>query len=167
MDIPKLPKLDRLPMRSSSEIEDKEIWTPSWNCYCCEDSGLVKSSLVKLVIPDFNFDRDKLPLCQNDGCYKSDYFETELLSGCLDRRLTPDICRTLDHIARADWKETIEQRRRGLPGKKRSARSEVSSEQGGTKQIDFSEVVKSLRKRSRTSEEEFLSQRRHADEKNR
>ncbi len=150
MDLPKLPKLERLPMRSESEVKDKEIWQPSWSCYCCEDKGLVRPSLVKLVIPSYDYDKDKLPVCTNSICTAGDRFDSESFSGCLDHRLTPDICGTLDHIARADWKETIEQRRKGLPEKK----------------IDFSSVVKSLRKRPRSSEEEFLAQRKHLDERN-
>ena len=63
MDIPKLPQLERLPMRLESEVKDKEIWQPRWKCFCCEDSGLVKPNLVKLVIPSYDYAKDKLPRC--------------------------------------------------------------------------------------------------------
>ena len=147
MDIPKLPQLERLPMRLESEVKDKEIWQPRWNCFCCEDSGLVKPNLVKLVIPSYDYGKDKLPRCQN--CEAGEHYENPAFDGCLDFRLNEDICQKLDNIARTDWKQVIGKKQRGEK----------------LFEIDYSTVVKSLRKRSRSQQEQELAQRNHLEER--
>ncbi|WP_460202797.1 hypothetical protein [Scytonema sp. NUACC21] len=47
------------------EDQEKEIWFPNWNCFCCQDTGKVQLNLARLVIPNYNDNRDRLPICQN------------------------------------------------------------------------------------------------------
>jgi hypothetical protein len=63
-----LPQLPSQPIRPELQNEDAEIWQPSWKCFCCQDRGIVQSHLVRLVIPDYNHSRDRLPICQSSEC---------------------------------------------------------------------------------------------------
>ncbi|MCC5640863.1 hypothetical protein LC593_34565 [Nostoc sp. CHAB 5844] len=98
-----LPIFEPLSVRSKQE-EDKELWQPSWNCFCCQDTGKIQPSLIRLVMPDYNYDRDRLPICQL--CTKSnDLFHLNEF-GVLDTRFDLYLCKKLDAIARDDWKRT-------------------------------------------------------------
>ncbi|MFB2832921.1 hypothetical protein [Floridanema evergladense] len=102
------------------ENEDKEIWQPKWNCFCCHDSGIVNGNLVRLVIPDYKALSDKRPLCQN--CEVSDRFHSddlpEYIAASHDYRFTREICKYLDEFGRKDWSETLklwhEKKKQGL-----------------------------------------------------
>lgn len=64
-----LPKFERLPILPKKEEQDKEIWQPSWNCFCCQDTGQIQAHLVRLIIPDYNPNRDRIVLLlQLDLC---------------------------------------------------------------------------------------------------
>jgi len=119
-----LPQLPPEPMRPEEEKpEGKEVFYPSWQCFCCQDTGKVQPHLVRHVIPAYNYDRDRLPVCQNLGCKKgANFFH---LQGCIDMRLTAEICQELDRINREDWRQTQERRlidikslsqKRAMPG---------------------------------------------------
>ena len=142
----KLPKLERLAMRPEEEVppDQKEQWKPSWKCFCCQDTGKVSPHLARLVIPNYNYDRDRFPICQNCNLGH----EWLHLEGCYDSRLTSDICKELDQIARDDWEQT---RRKWHKSVKTRLQLEINSV---TKNM-------SLRKRSRTHEEQQLAQYRH------
>ena len=103
-----LPRFDRELMRPE-EIEaretGKQIWFPTWKCFCCHDTGFVNSRLVKLVIPNYNHDEDKLPICQNLSCDQhQQYSSSTIISSSLDWRFGDEICQKLDAIEREEWR---------------------------------------------------------------
>ncbi|MEA5626891.1 hypothetical protein [Nostoc sp. UHCC 0251] len=101
-----LPIFERLPINEQTENNDKEIWQPSWHCFCCQDTGLIYRHLIELIIPDFDPNRDRIPVCQ--GCNKFDNYHLKEY-GVLDLRFDLYICKKLDAIARDGWKRTTQQ----------------------------------------------------------
>jgi hypothetical protein len=99
-----LPTFERSPILPN-EQEDKEIWQPRWNCFCCQDTGQIQTHLVRLVIPDYDGNRDRFPVCQ--GCNKFDRHNLRDY-GVLDTRFDLFLCKKLDAISRADWKQVTE-----------------------------------------------------------
>ncbi|MHC5610533.1 MAG: hypothetical protein ACYTXA_05825 [Nostoc sp.] len=100
-----LPTFERSPILPN-EVEDKEIWQPRWHCFCCQDTGQIQAHLVSLIIPDYDHNRDRIPVCQ--GCNKFDNYHLKEY-GVLDLRFDLYICKKLDAIARDGWKKTTEQ----------------------------------------------------------
>ncbi|MDJ0713892.1 MAG: hypothetical protein QNJ54_06700 [Prochloraceae cyanobacterium] len=141
-----LPRLPRLVMNIAKQSEEKEIWQPKWNCFCCHDYGYVQPNLVRLIIPNYDSDKDKMPLCQR--CDAGERWSSPEIESSLDMRFDSEICTRLDEIERQNWKETTQQKQRQLMQK-----AFVATEQ----------VTKSLRTRSRTPEERNCARRRHED----
>lgn len=140
MNIEKLP---RVPMRREDEPGyEKEIWQPSWNCFCCHDTGIINQHLAVMVIDGYDSNRDKFPRCVNPGCKAGDHWDSEALTGCVDYRINAATCQKLDAIEREGWRQTVRQ-----------------------KQINIQALatMMSLRKRERTSIEEMEAQRRHEE----
>lgn len=142
-----LPQLPREPIRPELEgtEKEKELWQPTWRCFCCHDTGLVNSNLIKLVVPDYDHRRDKLIACQNRCCevgvdYKYD--------PNYDQRFTVGICIELDKISRDDWRRTILRQCELIQN--RNAIADVASRM-------------SLRRRERTQLEETEVQRRREE----
>lgn len=100
-----LPKLSRQPIRPEHEPgAEKEIWFPDWRCFCCHDSGKVLSSLVELIIPDYDRQRDLLVRCQHPQCEKGQDYAGDRQ---YDQRFSPGICIELDKVERGHWKGYI------------------------------------------------------------
>ncbi len=135
-----LPNLPRLPMRPEQEQSDPEIWQPSWSCYCCRDSGRVSAILAALVIPDYDPNRDRIPVCQAPGCRAGDKFMDSEFKGCVDMRLTATVCQQLDTTSRQDWRNTVKAQQKRL--------------------VNLN-CIKSLRQRPRTTDEEMLAHQKH------
>lgn len=100
-----LPKFERSPVDPRKEEEDKEIWQPSWKCFCCHDTGKIYPTLVRLVIADYDYDKDKIPICQNCNA-GSNWMH---LQSMIDTRIDFKICRHLDKFERENWKRTTQQ----------------------------------------------------------
>ncbi|MEH2252308.1 hypothetical protein [Nostoc sp.] len=100
-----LPKFERSPVNPRNEEEDKEIWQPSWKCFCCHDTGRIYPTLVRLVITDYDYDKDKIPICQNCNA-GSNWMHLQLM---IDTRIDFKICRHLDKFERENWKRTTQQ----------------------------------------------------------
>jgi len=100
-----LSQFERLPINEQTENEDKEIWQPKWNCFCCQDTGQIQAHLVRLIISDYDPNRDRIPVCQ--GCNKFDRHNLRDY-GVLDTRFDLFLCKKLDRIARDDWKQVTE-----------------------------------------------------------
>ncbi|MBD2682891.1 MULTISPECIES: hypothetical protein [Nostoc] len=100
-----LPQFERLPINPKKEEEDKEIWQPNWNCFCCQDTGQIQAHLVRLIISDYDPNRDRIPVCQ--GCNKFDRHNL-MDYGVLDTRFDLFLCKKLDRIAREDWKQVTQ-----------------------------------------------------------
>lgn len=140
-----MKKLPRLPMRPEQEPgADSEVWKPTWKCFCCHDYGIVRSHLAEIVIDSYDFNRDKLPRCQNHGCSAGSHYDSSAFAGCIDYRLNPAICQELDAIEREAWRQTLFQWHRTRK----------------CQQINFSKVVHNLRGTDRTSSEQMEAMRR-------
>lgn len=105
----KLPQLPSEPIRPETEDTDTETWQPSWNCFCCQDTGKVQPLLARLVIPDYNYDRDRLPICQSPGCDHGSNWG-HLGNNNIDMRFTSLICQQLDMHCREDWRQSTERK---------------------------------------------------------
>lgn len=143
-----LPKLSRSILRNENkpEYEGRQLWQPKWKCFCCHDSGIVNPHLAALIVPGYNPDQDKIPLCQNSGCNAGDHFlNNEEVERSLDMRFTQTICKQLDALHREDWKETTKQQFEQVVNIQEIARS------------------RSLRKRDRTPEENQLARQKHQE----
>ena len=97
-----LPKLQRC--KNPKATQDKEIWQPSWDCFCCHDTGLVIRP--QLVIEDYHDIEDLPVICQKPGCDAG----VHLKGRGLDERFSGKICATLDAICREDWQRTVERK---------------------------------------------------------
>lgn len=86
------------------ENQPQEIWQPHWDCFCCQDTGKIQLHLVKLVMPAYQWNRDRIPVCQN--CNQQYELHHLIDLGILDTRFSKSICQKLDKIAREDWKRT-------------------------------------------------------------
>lgn len=134
-----LPKISPLVVRAEDEPGyQKEIWQPTWNCFCCQDTGIVRPHLARLVIDGYDWNIHKLPACRNSKCNAATKF-SDPVAMMTDSRLTATICQQLDQLSREDWKQTTQLKHETLQ-----------------KLADS----KSLRTRERTSEEEEIAKER-------
>lgn len=139
-----MKKLPRVPMRPEDEPGvDKALWRPTWKCFCCHDTGIVRSHLAATVIDGYDSNQDKLPRCQNPGCNSGSHFDGESLTHCIDYRLTSEICQELDANEREVWNETLLKQHQY--------------------RIDTSKIGRNFRKRDRTPEEEMEAQQKHQE----
>lgn len=105
----KLPELPPEPIRDEDKPGyQKKIWQPSWHCFCCEDTGIVRSRLAAMVIRGYDSSRDRLPICQAPSCNAG--MKWLHLEENIDMRLTSGICQELDRISREDWHQTIQKK---------------------------------------------------------
>ncbi|MGK7916479.1 MAG: hypothetical protein AB4038_13210 [Prochloraceae cyanobacterium] len=149
------PELEPIPMRREDEPGyEKEIWQPDWSCFCCRDTGIAINA-ARLVIKGWKLDSHKIPVCQEDGCQAGEKLANHperQVQASLDWRLNAPLCRQVDELERSSWREWVKQRQQ--------------SHLTNNKVIDYSAAVKSLRSRPRSSEEEHLAQRKHAEARN-
>ena len=140
------PKLERLLLRPELEEQPKKVWRPTWHCFCCEDTGYVKNFLIRLVIPDYDTDKDRNVACQN--CQRVSIYAQAIIDS-LDWRFTPDLCSELDRLEREDWARTVEKQ------------SELR--QRALELVDELAERKSISLRRRTPQEEMEVRRRHSE----
>lgn len=130
-------------MHSRPEIEeDKEIWQPRWNCFCCRDTGMVSLNLVKMIIPDYEDGTDLRVACQNPECLPGKDFRG---NHNFDQRFSLKICLQLQEYQKKNWQETVQEKQRILLETKLLAEN------------------MSMRCRPRTAEEENLAQVKHQE----
>lgn len=139
----KLPSLPREPIRPETEDPefDPEIWQPHWRCFACHDSGMVTGLLARLVIPDYDNDRDKPVACQHPRCEAGKHYRCNLN---YDQRFTAAVCAELDRFSREDWRKSAVSKMQRI----QEAASELARE-------------KSMRMRHRDTYEEQLATERH------
>lgn len=82
----KFEQLESWPIRPE-EQQEKEIWKPTWKCFCCQDTGKVQPDLVRQVIPTYDDNRDRVPICQNCNLGQQNWAHLNDL-GVIDQRLT-------------------------------------------------------------------------------
>ncbi|BAZ19512.1 hypothetical protein NIES4073_03820 (plasmid) [Kalymmatonema gypsitolerans NIES-4073] len=135
-----LPQIEPIVARVEDEPGyQREIWEPTWNCFCCQDTGIVRPHLASKVIKGYNWNIHKLPVCTRPNCNGF----TQLSAGIahmLDQRLTATVCQQLDQLERESWEETIKMQ---------------------FERIQQLAQAKSLRTRPRTPEEEEIARFRH------
>ena len=142
-NLPKLP-----PLYLQAEVKSgyqKQAWKPTWKCFCCHDSGLVRESLVRQVIDEYDPSNHKQVRCNASSCQSS---LSDNLFDTLDNRFSIALCDKLDLIERqmwAEWSKEQNQKRLRL--------------------ID-SNITKNLRLRSRTNYEQLEVERRHQNIRN-
>ena len=139
-------QLPSFPVRPKEETE-KEIFQPQWNCFCCRDTGKIQPDLVRRVIPTYNYDKDRIPMCQNCNQGQARWGHLNEL-GVIDQRLTFQICKKLDIMSREDWKQTISAWFEMARQRVESATNEIAQEH-------------SLRRRDRIQAEFILVQKNH------
>ncbi|MBE9129644.1 MULTISPECIES: hypothetical protein [unclassified Coleofasciculus] len=105
MTLPKLPR-QFVRLEDSPDYE-REIWQPSWRCFCCRDKGEVAPHLASLVVERYELGKDKIPRCQNPGCNAGENLDS-LGKSMVDYRFTAAICQQLDVIHREDWRQTTQ-----------------------------------------------------------
>lgn len=140
--------LQPLPTHPNQEATEKKIFFPSWNCFCCEDSGFVRSHLVRLVMPTFDWRRDKLPRCSN--CNAISTKPNLAKYNIVDKRFSMKLCVKLDKKSREDWALFAKNQQRNVIAQKaQQAAIELAQN-------------KSLRKRDRTPHEDLAQQQKHS-----
>lgn len=134
-----LPQLDPIVARPEDEPTfQREIWQPTWNCFCCQDTGVIRPHLIRLVMKDYNWNIHKIPACRNPKCNASSKLG-EAITHMLDCRVTATICHQLDQLSRDDWKQTTQ------------LKHETLQQLANTK---------SLRQRARSPEEDEIAKER-------
>lgn len=103
-----LPTFEPLPLIPPQKEEEKELFYPQWHCFCCQDSGIVAANLVKLVMPNYDDNRDKWVACQNLGCKRFNERWSGVTLDNFDTRFLPAICQKLDTKNRENWRSTVE-----------------------------------------------------------
>ena len=114
VDLPQFGRSLMRPEQSEAEKLGQEICFPNWKCFCCHDTGIVNPHLVERVISDYDYEKDKFPVCQNAGCQPGEKYINNLkISSSLDFRFDRELCQKLDLIHRQEWqlekKRTISQ----------------------------------------------------------
>ena len=145
-----LPKLPREQIRDEDKPGyEKQIWSPSWQCFCCQDTGKVHPHLVKLVIPGYDWDSDRIPICQKSKCkFGANWLHLGFAN--IDMRLNADICQELDKFSREDWRNTTQQQFEKYKKRIEASFNQIAQE-------------RSLTKKNRTQNDEREVQQRKAE----
>lgn len=142
-------KLKPIAMRPESEPDyDKRLWQPSWDCFCCHDTGFVIDKLAAYVIEGYISGQHKIAVCQATKC-QAEIGETLEASGSLDNRLTQEICDDLDSLEREEWARTLKEK------------CELRRQAKGM--VDELAERKSMRLRRRSLQEEMEVRRKHGE----
>ncbi|MBW4600503.1 MAG: hypothetical protein KME29_13125 [Calothrix sp. FI2-JRJ7] len=143
-------KILPIPVRTelTPKPEGEEIFKmPTWKCFCCHDTGWVRPHIAKLVIAEYDSNRDRTPVCQ--GCEQGrQWFH---LKGNIDTRLHQITCKELDKWERDNWEETVRTQFEKLLKNKDFVDESVS----------HIATAKSLRQRARISSEQSYAQYKH------
>ena len=142
-------KLKPIPLRPECSPDyEKQVWQPSWCCYCCHDTGFVIDRLAAKVIEGYVAGVHKIPRCQASRCI-AEIGETLEASGSLDERLTPELCDYLDDLERENWAHSLKEQH------------QLRKKALGL--VDELAVRKSMRLRRRTLEEEMEVRKKHSE----
>lgn len=129
---------------------DREIWQPSWKCFCCLDTGIVYQNLARLIIEGYDSSKDKWPRCQNPSCDAGSHFDQDQWEEQLDWRFDGVLCQELDQLYREDWQNVTSTRFQAHKQKVNEGLKTIAA-------------VSSLRRRDRTSEEQYEAARAHSE----
>ena len=97
-----------IPVRPEEQLENKDIFYPKWQCFCCQDSGKVNDNLVRVVIPTYNPSRDLWVACQNPGCHSFREKWKGIAVDNFDTRFSTVVCQKLDLKSRENWHKTVQ-----------------------------------------------------------
>lgn len=101
----KFPK--KLQRPDKDETIDLEIWKPKWNCFCCHDNGIINLRLAKLVLEDYDHNKDKFPKCQATKCKAGQHYNSPNLFDSVNYDIDPETCNELDKKERDYWNDTV------------------------------------------------------------
>lgn len=98
-------KLSKAPLPIQKlKIEDT---LPKIKCHCCNDTGKIQTSLVKMVIEDYDPDNDKDPICLRKDCGMGLKFISLIQMNLVDTRFTQDMCDELHEIGKRQIKNSV------------------------------------------------------------
>ncbi|RUS93792.1 hypothetical protein DSM106972_095510 [Dulcicalothrix desertica PCC 7102] len=141
--LPVTVRRESLPKPQGEEI----FKMPTWNCFCCHDTGWVQYHLAKRKIRGYDPNIHANPVCQN--CNLGSRWLH--LKGNTDKQLTKIDCQKLDRIERRNWEETTRLQFEGFQKNKQLIDETLAQ----------LAMRKSLRKRARTIAEESHAQYKH------
>lgn len=105
-----LPKFEPELIRPVVDSElGNELFYPDWKCFCCEDSGMIRSISAKQVIPNYSDWHHKPITCQ-----RCDKGSPNMNDPNYDQRFNYRICVELDKLRRDDWKATVKSQQRNI-----------------------------------------------------
>ena len=136
---------DSIPKRTLPRIvipiEDREIFQPKWNCFCCEDSGIIKEGLMRLVDPSYDINSHGYYRCDNCEKYKETYTtqrisESSKKGGCSDpppigtdilngKKLDAETCHSLHKLNKEQWEKTAKEQQKEIVSRAKSEQKEV------------------------------------------
>jgi hypothetical protein len=97
-----------IPVRPEEQLENKDIFYPKWQCFCCQDSGKVNDNLVRVIMPNYNPSRDLWVACQNPGCHSFREKWKGIAVDNFDTRFSTVVCQKLDLKSRENWHKTVQ-----------------------------------------------------------
>ena len=98
MPAPTAPIFEKLPALKSRATadEEREIWKPHWNCFCCHDSGFIVRSELVIANPNPN---DPDPLCNRRGCGVASGYRSQ----GFDDRISAEVCQQIHEWEIQGW----------------------------------------------------------------
>lgn len=127
------PFFEKLPAQKPQQSEEKEIFKPNWNCFCCHDSGFIIRT--ELVIESLGRN-DPGPVCNRPGCTSASRFGFEL-----DRRVPPEVCQQIHEWELSCWKSTVHSQWEKIVEKINSLASSKSISDSSRSKNDEGEIV--------------------------
>ena len=83
--------------------QDKELFFPHWNCFCCCDTGTVTPFNATKVCKEYRLSTHPAIACVRPGC-------GAISPRHAQRLLEPDDCEALHLDYRQDWEDTVKAR---------------------------------------------------------
>lgn len=90
------------PLAEPPGLQDRLAWQPTWECYCCEDTGYITRAERVLSTTSMS---DRPILCKRVGCAAAQSVQPD--ADIADTRLNATDCDMLHDLARQDWAETL------------------------------------------------------------
>ena len=89
------------PLSNPNEA-DKGIFFPSWDCFCCSDSGTVTPLNLIRVCPGYHISTHPLVLCTRKDC-----FSKSKAPRTAEHWLEANDCEELHYLCRQEWLDTV------------------------------------------------------------
>lgn len=99
-------KLSKAPLPTKQELKIEDT-LPKVKCHCCNDTGKIQTSLVKMVIENYDPVNDKDPICLRKNCGMGLKFISLIQMGLVDTRFTQDMCDELHEIGKSQKEKSV------------------------------------------------------------